>query len=81
MSDGKLHGRVEGEGVGMPASSMITKVDGPAAAALSGRPPCRKDHVSLASVSVRMPVCSPRTTSRQRGLGDIDAQAAASAGD
>ena len=45
----------------MPASSMITKVDGPTAAAQSGRSPCWRDQVSLASVSVRMPVCSPRT--------------------
>jgi putative transposase len=34
----------------MPASSMITKVDGPTAAAQSGRSPCRKDQVSLAKI-------------------------------
>ena len=45
----------------MPASSMITNVDGPTAAAQSGRSPCCKDQVSLARVSARMPVCSPRT--------------------
>ena len=45
----------------MPASSMITSVDGPTAAAQSGRSPCWSDQVSLASVSVRMPVCSART--------------------
>ena len=45
----------------MPASSMITNVDGPTAAAQSGSSPCRSDQVSLARVSVRMPVCSPRT--------------------
>ena len=45
----------------MPASSMITNVDGPTAAAQSGSSPCCRDQVSLASVSVRMPVCSPRT--------------------
>ena len=45
----------------MPASSMITKVDGPTAAAQSGSSPCCRDQVSLARVSARMPVCSPRT--------------------
>jgi hypothetical protein len=45
----------------IPASSMITKVDGPIRAAQSGRLPCWIDQVSLASVSERMPVCSPRT--------------------
>src|SRR5215218_11254241 len=40
----------------MPASSMMIKVDGPTAAAQSGRSPCRKDHVSLARVSARIPV-------------------------
>ena len=37
---------------------MITRVDGPTAAAHSGRSPCCSDQVSLASVSVLIPVCS-----------------------
>ena len=45
----------------MPASSMINKVDGPTAAAQSGSSPCWRDQVSLARVSARMPVSSPRT--------------------
>ena len=45
----------------MPASSMINKVDGPTAAAQSGSSPWSSDQVSLARVSVRMPVCSART--------------------
>ena len=45
----------------MPASSMITNVDGPTAAAQSGRSPWSRDQVSLARVSARIPVCSPRT--------------------
>ena len=45
----------------MPASSMISSVDGPTAAAQSGRSPCCRDQVSLARVSARMPVCSART--------------------
>jgi hypothetical protein len=40
---------------------MITSVDGPTAAAQSGRSPWSSDQVSLARVSVRIPVCSART--------------------
>jgi hypothetical protein len=42
----------------IPASSMITKVDGPIAVAHSGRSPWSRDEVSLARVSVRILVCS-----------------------
>src|SRR4029453_1104026 len=45
----------------MPASSMMINVDGPTAVAQSDRLPSRKDQVSLAGVSARMPVCSART--------------------
>jgi hypothetical protein len=37
--DGELHGGVEGESAGHAASSMITNVNGPTAAAQSGRLP------------------------------------------
>ena len=43
------------------ASSMITKVVGPTAATHSERSPWSRDQVSLARVSVRIPVCSART--------------------
>ena len=39
---------------------MITNVDGSTAVAQSGRSPWSRDQVSLARVSVRMPVCSAR---------------------
>jgi hypothetical protein len=45
----------------IPASSMITSVGGPIAAAESGSAPWSRDHMSLARVSVWMPVCSART--------------------
>ena len=49
--DGELHGGVEVRVSAMPASSMITNVDGPTAAAQSGNSPCCSDQVSLARVS------------------------------
>ena len=60
----------------MPASSMITKVDGPTAAAQSGRSPCCRDQVSLARVSVRMPVCSREDGGCGRGRGEAEHLAA-----
>ena len=57
----------------MPASSMITKVDGPTAAAQSGSSPCCRDQVSLARVSARMPVCSRKDSGRGGGRGQADA--------
>ena len=60
----------------MPASSMITKVDGPIAAAQSGRSPWCRDQVSLARVSARMPVCSREDRGRGGGRGEADHLAA-----
>jgi hypothetical protein len=40
---------------------MMINVAGPTAVAQSGSASFRSDQVSLAKVSVRMPVCSPRT--------------------
>ena len=60
-SDSELDGGVEGDGVGHSGFVDDRKVDGPTAAAQSGSSPWSKDQVSLAMVSVRMPVCSART--------------------
>jgi hypothetical protein len=59
--DGELDGGVEERVSAMPASSMITSVDGPIGAAHSGSSACCNDQISFASVSVRMPTCSRRT--------------------
>jgi len=45
----------------IPASSMMINVDGPTVAAQSGSCPFWSDQMSLAMVSVWMPVCSART--------------------
>ena len=60
-TDHELDGGVEGQGVGHPG--FVDDHQGRRAdrAAQSGRSPCCSDQVSLASVSVRMPVCSART--------------------
>jgi hypothetical protein len=45
----------------MPASSMMINVAGPTPVAQSGRSQWSRDQVSLANVSVRVPVCSLST--------------------
>ena len=53
----------------MPASSIMINVAGPTPVAQSGSSPCRKDQVSLATVSVRMPVCFTETQRRRQRTG------------
>ena len=62
----------------MPASSMITSVSGPIAAAQSGRSSWSMDQVSLARVSVRVPIWSRERGRGGRGRGQPDDLAAAS---
>ena len=60
-SDHELDGGVEGQSVGHPGFVDDHQVDGPTAAAQSGSSPWSSDQVSLARVSLRIPVCSART--------------------
>ena len=60
----------------MPASSMITNVDGPTAAAQSGRSPCRRDQVSLARVSAADAGLLAEDSGRGRGRGEAEHLAA-----
>ncbi len=59
--DGELDGGVEGQGVGHAGFVDDHQCRRADRAAQSGRLPCCSDQVSLARVSVRMPVCSART--------------------
>ena len=59
--ESETDGGVEGQSVSHPASSMMINVDGPTVAAQSGSCPFWSDQMSLAMVSVWMPVCSART--------------------
>ena len=60
-TDGELDGRVEGEGVGHAGFVDDHQCRRADRGWPVGQWPCRNDQVSLARVSARIPVCSPRT--------------------
>ena len=60
----------------MPASSMINKVDGPTAAAQSGRSPWSSDQVSLARVSAADPGLLAKNGGRGSRRGEAEHLAA-----
>ena len=74
--DGEPDGGVEGQSVGHAGLVDDDQRRRSDPVAQSGSPLLRSDQVSLAKVSVRMPVCSPSTAAAAAGWGEADDVAA-----